>query len=204
MSTIISNVQTKIQEEKDYKVLEITQGSDALAYILLLIGGVLWGIKGVTGINPVSVVPFINLVYIVVGIAALYIFRKKFFNQPYKSQMWMPGSALKDTQGFPDGYNFNHKDVNLKPGMKVIYWAALPSGITHKSMRDAFGDYSNMGISTVGQDGKTKISLRNGKPGKYIKRNKYFIKTTLPSMVYFRYQNPTGYMSEVLSIDIKD
>lgn len=202
--SLVSIFQTKIQEEKAYKMLELTQGSDAVAYILLLIGGVLWGIKGLTGINPVAVIPFINFVYIFVGIAAIYIFRKRFFNQPYKSQMWMPVSALKDTKRFPDGENISIIDLkHLKPGMKVIYWAALPSDTTHKSLREAFGDYSNMGVSTITEEGRLETSLPRGKPGSYIKRNKYFVKTTVLPKIYYRYQYPTGYMSEVQSVNFK-
>jgi len=45
--SLVSKIQNKIQEEKEYKMLEFSHGSDALAYILILIGGVLWGIKGI-------------------------------------------------------------------------------------------------------------------------------------------------------------
>uniref|UniRef100_A0A6C0KC00 Uncharacterized protein n=1 Tax=viral metagenome TaxID=1070528 RepID=A0A6C0KC00_9ZZZZ len=199
--SLVSKIQNKIQEEKEYKMLEFSHGSDALAYILILIGGVLWGIKGISGINPVAIVPFINLVYIVVGIAALYIFRKKFFNQPHKGEMWMPAGMLGTTSRRSTTGQFDYLVKRLKPGMKVVYWAALPSDTVHKTSREAFGDYSNMGVGKVDGEGELKISLPKGKPGKYMKRNKYFIKTTLPSEIYYRFQNPRGYMSAVNVLD---
>lgn len=54
-----------------------------IAYVLLLIGGINWGVYGVSGYNVVDVllgqIPMIaNLVYVFVGLSALYIILSRF------------------------------------------------------------------------------------------------------------------------------
>lgn len=54
-----------------------------IAYVLLLIGGLNWGVYGISGYNVVdgllgSVPMFENIVYLLVGISALYIILNRF------------------------------------------------------------------------------------------------------------------------------
>lgn len=54
-----------------------------IAYVLLLVGGINWGVYGVSGYDVVGVlfgqIPMIaNLVYVLVGLSALYIILSRF------------------------------------------------------------------------------------------------------------------------------
>jgi uncharacterized membrane protein YuzA (DUF378 family) len=54
-----------------------------IAYILLLIGGIIWGVYGVSGYNLVDVIlggiPMIaNIVYVLVGLSSVYIILNKY------------------------------------------------------------------------------------------------------------------------------
>lgn len=54
-----------------------------IAYVLLLIGGINWGVYGVSGYDVVEVlfgqIPMIaNLVYVLVGLSAVYIILNKY------------------------------------------------------------------------------------------------------------------------------
>lgn len=58
---------------------------DWIAYVLLIVGGLNWGLVGVNDINLVSMLlgdgMLANIVYILVGLSALYVLVMKFMKK---------------------------------------------------------------------------------------------------------------------------
>ena len=144
---------------------------------LLVIGGLAWGILGMTGFNPIS--RFANLlrfpiltriIYTMIGLASiLYIL--KFFNKdtflPFLGQSVFPSSLLN--VGTQSQGNFDRELTLTAPpesqAKLLAFWAA-DEGADGKttSAEEAYGDFHNSGVVPV-VDGQATIRFKD--PGEY-------------------------------------
>ena len=173
-----------------------------ICVILLLIGGLNWGLVGTFNLNIVKTINkhtfnspiFENIVYTTVGIAAIYLSSKKSFYLPFLGKTIIPPSVIKQMDNIGADIKIN---VDAPNADMVIYWAANPLPINEvdgsKYAMDAYSKYTNSGVAPV-ISGKAELKVTC--PQKYWV-NKWGIKKTLPKHVHYRLVYPTGWVSEV-------
>ena len=174
---------------------------ESFAKLLLIIGGIVWGIYGVLHINIVKyVLPytiFQRVLYIVVGLAALLLMFNRNFYLPFLGKTILPLSLVKDNKT-PDNSTFSVK-VHAKPNSRVIYWAAEPHTTDQNNKRNvqvAYGEFKNSGITTADSNGIAILHLR--KPDNYTV-NKHLISKMLHAHVHYRYSLSDGLLSEIFT-----
>jgi hypothetical protein len=178
-----------------------------ISVILLIIGGLNWGLIGTFNLNIVKLLNeytfdspiFENAVYITVGLAAIYLSRKRNFYLPFLGDTILPPSLLK---------NLDNKNANISVTVDapnadmVIYWAAepLPEKQTDgsKFAYDAYDKYTNSGIAEV-ISGKAVLNVAC--PQTYWVK-KWGIKKTLPKHLHYRLVYSTGWVSEVKTVNL--
>jgi len=173
-----------------------------ICVILLLIGGLNWGLIGTFNFNIVQLINkhtfnssvFENIVYTSVGIAAIYLSSRKSFYLPFLGKTILPTSVIKEMDNIGADIKIN---VDASNADMVIYWAANPLPINEvdgsKYAMDAYSKYTNSGVAPVISG---KAELKVSCPQKYWV-NKWGIKKTLPKHVHYRLVYPTGWVSEV-------
>lgn len=141
----------------------------AFAMLLLVIGGMNWGILAITGMNTVQYITgkntlLANGIFLLVGLAALYIGYARDSYLPFLGPSVMPCSLLKVQT--PDGADFE-KRVLVKPGVKVMYWAAEPANSDLQTIQDwrhAYLGFRNAGVAVADEDGYVKLRVRKPQP----------------------------------------
>ena len=173
-----------------------------ICVILLLIGGLNWGLVGTFNLNIVQLINkhtfnspiFENIIYTTVGIAAIYLSSRKSFYLPFLGKTIIPPSVIKEMDNIGADIKIN---VDAPNADMVIYWAANPLPINEvdgsKYAMDAYSKYTNSGVAPVISG---KAELKVSCPQKYWV-NKWGIKKTLPKHVHYRLVYPTGWVSEV-------
>ena len=173
-----------------------------ICVILLLIGGLNWGLIGTFNLNIVHIINkhtfnspiFENIIYTTVGIAAIYLSSKKSFYLPFLGKTILPTSIIKTMNNA--GANISIT-VDAPHADTVIYWAANPLSDNQidgsKYAMDAYNKYTNSGVAPVISG---KAELKVSCPQKYWV-NKWGIKKTLPKHVHYRLVYPSGWVSEV-------
>ena len=173
-----------------------------ICVILLLIGGLNWGLIGSLNLNIVQIINkntfdspiFENIIYVTVGIATIYLASKKSFYLPFLGKTIIPPTAIKQR---------NNPNANIKITVKapnaemVIYWAANPLPINQsdgsKYATEAYKKYSNSGVAPV-ISGKAELKVIC--PQRYWV-NKWGIKKTLPKHIHYRLVYSSGWVSGV-------
>jgi len=134
----------------------------------LVLGGLLWGLLGFTGINLVESLlgkRLASILFILVGFAALYLGVRMATYLPFLGETVVPCTVLSDRE--PD-----HADTEValhgqRPGAKVLYWAAEPATVglaTIKRWQQAYLDYANAGVTTVDEGGHAVLRIRKPQP----------------------------------------
>lgn len=138
----------------------------ALAMLLVIIGGINWGIHGFFGKDLLK--PILGkrtwIVYVLVGLAAIYIGFARDTYLPFLGPTVMPCSLLKDQ--VPEGAT-TRVQIHVQPGAKVLYWAAEPATEDLKTLNDwqkAYLEFKNAGVTTAGSDGLATLLVRTPQP----------------------------------------
>jgi len=178
-----------------------------ICVILVLIGGLNWGLQGVFDLNLVKFINertvnspiFENGVYILVGISALYLAANRNTYLPFLNDTVMATSLIRDTGAERKNANVV-VTVDAEGATSVMYWAADPKGENiadgEKFAYDAYGDFKNAGVAEVING---KATLRVECPQKYWVKKFGVMKKTLSRHVHYRLIYPTGWVSEVLT-----
>lgn len=165
-----------------------------LAKLLLIIGGIAWGIYGSMGINLVKrILPNENaqkILYIIVGISALILMFDRNFYLPFLGKSVVPKTFLEKDRVPVD--STISVEVQVKPNARVIYWASTKKG----EVTDAYGEFENSGITTADSNGKAHLVLK--KPKCYYVKKGLFKKRLRPH-IHYRYTLPNGMMSQILT-----
>jgi len=172
----------------------------ALAILLLIIGGLNWGYFAFTGFNLVTMLvgrgAVANMIFAAVGVAALSLAFSRDVFLPFLGQTLMPCSVLKPQ--IPEGADFE-MNVFIRPGAKVLYWAAEPEtehlGMV-KSWREAYLGVKNAGVAIA--DMKGNVTLKVRKPQPYTVP----IRGQLEPHIHYRVCGDSGMLSAVTTIKL--
>lgn len=166
-----------------------------LVVALVIVGGLNWLLVGTTGINGVKALlgrKLSSIVFILVGISALLLALRRDVYLPFLGQTVFPGAMLsaKTPQGANDTVT-----LTVRPGAKVVYWAAEPDA--HKTgvaadWKEAYGSFENSGVVVADDMGTALLRIR-GPPQPY----KVPLKGTLRSHVHFRVEQEGGFFGPV-------
>jgi hypothetical protein len=175
-----------------------------LSKILIIIGGIAWGIYGCAKINIFKRITLneniLKFIYIIIGLSSIYLMFNRNFYLPFLGKTVVPFSLMKK-QKIPKDSSVSVQ-VNVPPYSRVIYWAAEPlqeNQTTERCVRVAYGTFENSGITTADETGKAQLILRM--PAGYTIK-KCLLDKRLPSHVHYRYSLSDGMLSEIYTKNI--
>ena len=133
---------------------------------LVLAGAINWGTVGLLKLNVVEAIlgPLSVIVYIAVGVAAVYLAARRDTFLPFLGHAVIPSHLLKPS--VPDKANGEIK-VHVHPHAKVMYWAAEPSPKNCKTLQDpwkAYGKGENSGVAIADNKGVATLKVRKPQP----------------------------------------
>lgn len=140
-----------------------------VAMLLLVIGGLNMGLAAATG-KDVLVKLFgkqsmiLNTILIAIGLAALSIAFYRDTYLPFLGPTVFPCTLVKDHT--PSEADIR-TSIKLKPGVKVLFWAAEPETkdlATINDWRKAYLGYNNSGVATADNDGNVTLAVRKPQP----------------------------------------
>jgi uncharacterized membrane protein YuzA (DUF378 family) len=169
-----------------------------LAAVLLIIGGLNWLLFGLFDMNLVSGIFgksfFATLIYVLVGLSAIFIMFDRNTYLPFLGPMVAPCSVLENRD--PPGATREVKVV-VEPNTKIIYWAAEPASENLKklnSWKQAYLDYQNAGVTTSNGEGVAVFKVRDPQPYKVP------FKGRLEPHVHYRVCGEVGWMGEIKTV----
>ena len=129
------------------------------AITLLVIGGVLglwcWRKRSLVG----------NVLAVLIALSAIYIGSQRDSYLPFLGETVIPCSVLKER--IPEHADVEVTVSGLKPGAKVIYWAAEPETEGLSKINDwqqAYLELANAGVTTVSVGGSATLRVRKPQP----------------------------------------
>ena len=130
-----------------------------LAVALLVIGGLLglwcWRKRSLWG----------NMLAVLIALAAIWVGSQRDSYLPFLGESVLPCSVLSDK--IPDHADVEVTVDHLKPGAKVIFWAAEPAteGLAKiNDWRRAYLELANAGVATVTAAGTATLRIRKPQP----------------------------------------
>ena len=124
-----------------------------------------------------STLRFDNYIYVTAGVLAVIFLLKRDVFLPFLGQTVFPKGLLKEN--LPDNYD---REITANVGQanaKVVYWASNDTENENTEVFDAYGDFSNGGITTSDENGNALFKFNTGTGyivpnGKYIKRHVHY------------------------------
>jgi uncharacterized membrane protein YuzA (DUF378 family) len=170
------------------------------AMVVLILAGLNGLMTGVFRINPLESLLGRKLLgrtaYILIGLCAIAVMFDRDTYLPFLGPMVIPCSVLKDRS--PSGAT-RSVQVKVRPGAKVLYWAAEPTGASEdlkrvKDWKRAYAQYDNAGVATAGEDGIATLRVREPQP--------YWVpmKGELQHHVHYRVCGEAGWMERVQTV----
>jgi hypothetical protein len=138
------------------------------AMALILIGGLNWGFVGALKLDVVQAITgrsISRIIYVVVGISALWLIFRRDTYLPFLGETVMPCSAIQAR--VPDHADKEVILHGLKPGAKILYWASEPAtqGLaTINTWQQAYLDFANAGVAIVDDGGHVSLRIRSPQP----------------------------------------
>jgi uncharacterized membrane protein YuzA (DUF378 family) len=134
--------------------------------------------------------PITRIIYVIISIAALVLFAQRDTYLPFLGRTVMPQPL---TEYKPSGKLKMKVITNLPPNVKVIYWAAHPSNKVIDNPYDAYGDYSNQGVTKTDENGRATLQ--------FLIPSSYNVpyKGVLTPHVHYRYWTSSGMASRVFT-----
>ncbi len=172
-----------------------------LGALLLVIGGLNWGIVALTGGDLVSSVfgrgsVVARGIFLLVALAAACVVFKRDYYLPFLGDAHIPCSVLADR--VPEGADTTI-GVRVSPGAKVVFWAAEPANEDLKATNDyrgAYLEYRNAGVTTADADGNATLKVRT--PQGYTVP----LKGLLPPHIHYRECTGRGMMRPVATVTL--
>jgi uncharacterized membrane protein YuzA (DUF378 family) len=173
-----------------------------IGILLLVIGGLNWGLLALTGKDLVSEVfgkkaLLTNIIFVLVGLAALGIGMYRDSYLPFLGETVFPCSLL--TPQTPDGADMA-VTIQIQPGTKVLYWAAEPESNDLKTLqnwRNAYLGFKNAGVAVADEDGT--VTLKARKPQPYTVP----MKGELSPHIHYRVCGDNGFLGRVMTVDLE-
>jgi len=168
-----------------------------IAITLVLVGGLNWLSAVFLKKDAVALLlgtKFLGkTVYLLVGIAALYLVFKRDSYLPFLGETLLPCAAFGPRT--PDNAN-QEVTITTLPNAKVVFWASEPkqdaSGSDLQMWNVAYNDFSNSGVAIADDKGKAVLHFR-GSPQAY----KVPIKGIIQPHVHFRICEKLGMLGPV-------
>jgi len=183
---------SKLPQMYKNTIKQSAQMRDALYYLsapILIVGGLNWLVTGIQNLSkrenatkaddllnliglPASIV---NIVYIVVGIAAFGLLA----HFAFKTYLQDTGVSAKEESFFPATLTVAERTpdnadaavkIQVDPFAKVAYWAPLPAivqGEPYESKNEAYGNYTNAGVAIADAEGAAVLRFRTPNSYKY-------------------------------------
>lgn len=172
-----------------------------LGALLLVIGGLNWGIVALTGGDLVSSLfgrgsVIARGIFFLVAVAAVFMVFKRDYYLPFLGETHVPCSVMADK--VPEGADTSI-GVRVRPGAKVVYWAAEPANEDLKSAVDyraAYLEYRNAGVTTADADGNAVLKVRT--PQGYTVP----MKGALPPHIHYRECDGRGFMKSIVTVTL--
>ena len=171
--------------------------------ILVLIGSINWGLVGIFNVDLVNVFSLLfgqtakeyiaAFIYILVGMSAIVLSIQRDTYLPFLGHTVIPQPKSEST---PVGILIKKTVNNLPANVKVLFWAALPSDRVVENPTDAYGNYSNQGVTTTDKAGNAVLQVLS--PASY----KVPFKGTLKPHIHYRYWTSSGMASRLFTINI--
>ena len=179
-----------------------------ITMFLVLLGAVNWGLVAVFDFDLVGAFSSIfgygardtisRIIYLIVAMSAIVLMIQRDTYLPFLGRTVVP-QPLNDY--IPTGDLITKNIENLPANVKVVYWAALPSDKVVENPEDAYGNYSNQGVTTTDANGKATLSVQ--KPASYKIPASYDpFKGTLAPHIHYRYWTSAGMASPIHTIKI--
>lgn len=173
----------------------------AFGLLLLVIGGLNWGVVALTGGDLVSRLfgrgsVIARAVFLLVALAAAAVVFRRDFYLPFLGETVMPCSVLADQT--PEGAE-TEIGVKVTPGAKVLFWAAEPANEDLKDLQDyrgAYLQYRNAGVTTADAAGNATLKVRTPQPYKVPLRGE------LAPHIHYRVCGEGGFMGPVRTIQL--
>ena len=172
-----------------------------VAMVLIIVGSLNWLVIGAVSVNPIEKVlgkTGARGIYILVGLAALSIMFSRDTYLPFLGETIMPCSALQDQ--IPENADVQ-VEVKVKPGAKVLYWAAEPANESLKELKDwrgAYLKYKNVGVVESDSEGVAILRVRN--PQAY----RVPFKNRLDPHVHYRICGDNGMLTRIYTVFLTD
>lgn len=165
--------------------------------MLLIIGGLNWMSIGLNNGNVLENIisnEYTRYLYILIGIAALYIAFDRTTFLPFLGWTVFPGDLLQEKE--PKNATESVLVPNHPDAKKIVYWATNP-GETVNDPYTAYDNSDNAGVvSIIEKDKKIKLNLRC--PKRYKVRGK-----VLPRHVHYRYVFNNNMVSAVYTMVVE-
>ena len=179
-----------------------------ITMFLVLLGALNWGLIAVFDFNLVGEFSSIfgynardtisRIIYLIVAMSAIVLMIQRDTYLPFLGKTVVPQPM---NNYIPTGDLITKIVENLPANVKVIYWAALPSDKVVDNPEDAYGNYSNQGVTTTDTTGKATLSVQ--KPASYKIPSSYNpFKGTLEPHIHYRYWTSAGMASRIYTIKI--
>ena len=172
-----------------------------LGALLLVIGGLNWGIVALTGGDLVSSLfgrgsVIARGIFLMVALAAAYFLFQRDYYLPFLGETHVPCSVMNDKA--PEGADTSI-GVSVRPGAKVVYWAAEPANEDLKTAVDyraAYLEYRNAGVATADASGNATLNVRT--PQGYTVP----MKGQLPPHIHYRECDGRGFMKPIVTVTL--
>jgi uncharacterized membrane protein YuzA (DUF378 family) len=186
----------------EMEMLYLSKKIYMVAIILVLIGSLNWGLIGLFDLNIVkSLFRLIRLrtlerfVYVIVGLAGVMLMFSRDTYLPFLGDCVFPCPTLENKTPAHASVSRTFKIKN-GANKKVVYWASEPSQSVFDNPWDAYGDYSNFGVTVADNHGNVEVKVREPSEykvpsGKQLKRH-----------IHYRYCKAPGMLSSVHTVFI--
>jgi hypothetical protein len=150
------------------------------ARLALIVGGINYLlIMGNSGIS--------NKIFMtIVALSALFLGLDRDFYLPFLGNCVFPTLVMTNPNKVK-----SMRITNLPPNVNVIYWAAKSSNTSFDNPWDAYGNYSNSGITKSDNQGIAEIKLAC--PAEYTVEKFGVIKKKLQRHIHYRFELPNQY-----------
>lgn len=165
-----------------------------VAIVLVLIGALNWLSIGLNYPNLVkSTMPnmLVNPIYILVGLAALYLLFSRDTYLPFLGYTVVPANAFQTV--VPKDADTKVTVPVVKDASKVIYWATTTGDVV-STPREGYRGTKNVGIADITGD---TVELNFTCPRQYKVWGK-----TLPRHVHYRFVMDTGILTPVNTVQV--
>lgn len=164
---------------------------ELISLAVLILGGVLLGIRGVFGWDPLAKVGNVwaRVVCVLVGIAVLlHVFSRNYYLPFLGDSAYPCGSLVEKT---PSDANIEVL-VNVAPNSNVVYWAAESNNAVQPNPWMAYASNTNAGVTRSDVTGKAVLRVR--RPAAY---KVGMLDRTLDAHIHYRVCIAPGMLGKV-------